>query len=108
MELSRSLDPIDPSTLHQYVLPARTNVELHGHDFDEYWWFTSGDPTVTLWTPATGERKYQLEPGDLVVLVRGMAHTLWAEHALTYFQFSSVPRPGARGGHLTVEELGIP
>jgi mannose-6-phosphate isomerase-like protein (cupin superfamily) len=104
-KLAALLDPVDPSSFHQYVLAPGRVVELHGHDFDEYWWFTSGNPSVTLWTPATGAREYQCEPGDLVVLVRGMAHTLRADHPLVYHQFSSVPRPGARQGHIPVATL---
>jgi len=98
--LAAELDPIDPATLHEYVLPAGTPVELHRHDFDEYWWFTSGEPLVTLWTERAGEHQYHLQGGDLVACLRGVAHTLHADHTLVYFQFSSVRRPGAREGHL--------
>jgi mannose-6-phosphate isomerase-like protein (cupin superfamily) len=101
--LAAALDPVDAATLHEYVLAARTPVELHRHDFDEYWWFTSGEPTVTLWTEATGEREYHLQPGDLVACVRGVAHTLRADHTLIYYQFSSIRRPGSREGHLPVD-----
>jgi hypothetical protein len=41
-------EPVDPATFHQYVLPARTPVELNSHAIDEYWWFTSGTPLITL------------------------------------------------------------
>ena len=99
--LAALLDPIDPATLHQYTLPPRSPVELHYHEVDEYWWFTSGSPIVTLWSRASGLREYQLAPGDLVACLRGVAHTLWADHTLVYFQFSSVPRPNARRNHLT-------
>jgi mannose-6-phosphate isomerase-like protein (cupin superfamily) len=102
-QLAAALDPIDPASLHEYVLPAGTPVELHYHDFDEYWWFTEGEPVVTLWTEDSGAREYQLGPGDLVACLRGVAHTLRAEHRLTYRQFSSVRRPGAREGHVPVE-----
>jgi mannose-6-phosphate isomerase-like protein (cupin superfamily) len=100
-ELAQQLDPVDAATFHQYVLGPRSPVELHYHQVDEYWWFTEGNPVVTLWTPQSGLRDYQLEPGDLVACRRGVAHTLWADHMLVYQQFSSVPRPGAHGGHLT-------
>ena len=103
--LAELLDPVDAATFHEYVLPAGTPVELHGHDFDEYWWFTSGEPVVTLWTPGAGESEHRLGPGDLVALVRGMAHTLRADHDLVYFQFAGVRRPGAREGHLPLERL---
>jgi quercetin dioxygenase-like cupin family protein len=96
------LDPVDPATLHEYVLPPHTPVELHWHDFDEYWWFTKGDPVVTLWTESCGARQHQLHSGDLVACLRGVAHTLYADHTVVYHQFSSVRRPGAREGHLPV------
>lgn len=100
--LATVLDPVDPATLHEYVLAAETPVELHRHDFDEYWWFTTGEPLVTLWTESAGTRQYQLHPGDLVACPRGIAHTLQADHPLVYYQFSSVRRPDAREGHLPV------
>src|SRR6185437_582203 len=106
--LAALLDPIDPATLHEYVLPAGASVELHRHDFDEYWWFTSGEPLITLWTEGAGKRHYQLHAGDLVACLRGVAHTLHADHPLVYHQFSSVTRPGARTGHLPVEESTHP
>ncbi|MBI3922331.1 MAG: hypothetical protein HY318_13000 [Armatimonadetes bacterium] len=99
-ELAEVLDPVDPSTMHEYVLTANTYVALHCHDIDEYWWFTSGEPVVTLWTQASGAKEHQLHPGDMVACVRGVGHTLRADHDLVYFQFCSVPRPGAREGHL--------
>lgn len=100
-ELAALLDPVDAATFHEYRLPASTPVELHRHGIDEYWWFTSGRPVITLWTESCGTRRYQLEPGDMVACLRGVAHTLHANEELVYFQFSSVPRPGAHGGHLT-------
>ncbi len=103
--LAALLDPINPATLHEYVLRTGRDVELHCHDYDEYWWFTGGSPIVTLWTKATGAREYKLQPGDLVACVRGVAHTLRADHDLVYHQFSSVRRPGAREGHLPIEKL---
>ncbi|MBI4531780.1 MAG: hypothetical protein HY709_09670 [Candidatus Latescibacteria bacterium] len=103
-ELGRFLDPVDPTTIHEYVLPANTPVELHYHDFDEYWLFRSGEPLITLRAPNGTIRQYQLSPGDMVACLHGVAHTLAADHDLVYFQFSSVRREGARGGHLPVGE----
>lgn len=105
--LAALLDPIDPATLHEWVLPARAEVELHRHDFDEYWWFTSGEPRVALWTESSGMRQYRVQAGDLVACLRGVAHTLQADHALRYYQFSSMRRPGAREGHLPVGQSGV-
>lgn len=98
--LAEWLNPVDPTTFHEYRLPAKTEVELHYHDFDEYWWFVSGQPTVTLRAPSGVTRKFNLEPGDLVACVRGVEHTLWADHELVYYQFGSVRTGSEREGHL--------
>ncbi len=100
-KLKESLNPIDPATMHEYRLPANTDVELHYHDFDEYWLFTSGHPTVTLRNPNGVAKTLTLGPGDMVACVRGVEHTLHADHELVYFQFSSVRTGGEREGHLT-------
>lgn len=94
------LDPVDMASMHEYVLPANTPVELHYHDFDEYWLFTEGRPRVTLRLPDGTTGVYDLKPGDLVTTLRGVEHTLTADHELTYFQFSSVKSSEAREGHL--------
>ena len=106
-EIAQFLDPVEPATFHQYVLAACTAVQLHRHDYDEYWWFTRGTPIVTLWMEAGGLHEYQLQPGDLVACPRGVAHTLRADHELEYFQFSSIHRSGVREGHLTEGVPGI-
>jgi mannose-6-phosphate isomerase-like protein (cupin superfamily) len=95
------LNPVDPGSFHEYRLPAHTEVELHFHDYDEYWLFTAGHPVVTLRAPSGVTREYDLEPGDMVACVRGVEHTLRADHELVYFQFSSVLRGDERPGHLT-------
>lgn len=99
-ELSNVLDEIDVPSLHEFVLPANTKVELHYHDFDEYWLFTEGTPTITLRSRDGKTGVYVLGPGDLVATAKGVEHTLAADHVLKYFQFSSKKRPGARSGHL--------
>lgn len=100
-ELRAVLNPVDPGTFHEYRLPANSDVELHFHDFDEYWLFTAGHPTVTLRSPTGVTREYRLEPGDMVACVRGIEHTLWADHELVYIQYSSVLQGSERPGHLT-------
>lgn len=100
-ELAALLDPVNAASFHEYRLPANTPVELHRHENDEYWWFTSGTPVVTLWSEAAGLTEYQLQPGDLVACLRGVAHTLRADHELVYFQFTGEFRPGVTGAHLT-------
>ena len=100
-ELAEVLDEVDISSIHEYVLPANTPVELHYHQFDEYWLFTEGSPTVTLRLPDGTTDVYKLRPGDLVVAPRGVEHTLAADHTVKYFQFSSKIRPGVNKGHLT-------
>jgi mannose-6-phosphate isomerase-like protein (cupin superfamily) len=100
-KLAELLNPIDPATLHEYRLPANADVELHYHDVDEYWLFTSGRPAVTLRSASGVKKEFTLEPGDMVACVRSVEHTLRADHELVYFQFSSVPQGGERSGHLT-------
>jgi mannose-6-phosphate isomerase-like protein (cupin superfamily) len=98
--LADLLNPVDPRTFHQYRLPANTNVELHMHDFDEYWWFVEGRPTITLRSANGVTRQFELGPGDLVACVRGVEHTLRADHELVYYQYSSVLIGDERPGHL--------
>jgi mannose-6-phosphate isomerase-like protein (cupin superfamily) len=99
--LSDLLDPVDIASMHEYVLPAHTPVELHYHDMDEYWLFVEGHPTVTLRLPDGTTGVYHLAPGDMVATLRGVEHTLHADHTLRYIQFTGQRRPDARGGHLT-------
>jgi mannose-6-phosphate isomerase-like protein (cupin superfamily) len=100
-QLAELLNPVDPKTFHQYRLPANADVELHFHDFDEYWWFVSGHPRVTLRSPSGNTQVFELGPGDMVACVRGVEHTLWADHELVYYQYSSVQEGSERAGHLT-------
>ena len=99
-ELASLLNPVDPATFHVYHLPPKSDVALHYHDEDEYWSFIEGRPTVTLRTPAGVMKRFELEPGDMVANLRGMEHTLWADHELVYFQYSSVLTGDERPGHL--------
>ena len=55
---------------------------------------------MTLRLPTGMTKTVQLEPGDMVACVRGVEHTLWADHELVYFQFCSVLEGGERRGHL--------
>ena len=98
--LAELLNPVNSESFHEYRLPPNSDVELHYHDYDEYWLFTEGTPKVTLRLPTGITQIVQLEPGDMVACVRGVEHTLWADHELVYFQFSSVLDGGERRGHL--------
>lgn len=99
--LADALDPVDIATIHVFRLAANSEVELHYHDFDEYWLFMSGTPTVTLRSAEGETRTYHLGPGDIVACAKGIEHTLWADHDLVYFQMRSRIASTARGGHLT-------
>lgn len=98
--LGKLLNPVDPSTFHVYRLPANSDVELHFHDYDEYWSFIAGHPKVTLRSPDGVTRHFDLGPGDMVACVRGVEHTLLADHEVVYYQYSSVRSGGERDGHL--------
>jgi mannose-6-phosphate isomerase-like protein (cupin superfamily) len=98
--LAELLNPVNSESFHEYRLPPNSDVELHYHDYDEYWLFTAGTPKVTLRLPTGITKIVQLEAGDMVACVRGVEHTLWADHELVYFQFSSVLEGDERRGHL--------
>ncbi len=98
--LGELLNPVNSESFHEYRLPANSDVELHYHDYDEYWLFTAGNPKVTLRLPTGITKTVQLAPGDMVACVRGVEHTLWADHELVYFQFCSVLEGSERRGHL--------
>ncbi len=98
--LGELLNPVNSESFHEYRLPPNSDVELHYHDYDEYWLFTAGTPKVTLRLPTGIAKMVQLEPGDMVACVRGVEHTLWADHELVYFQFCSVLEGAERRGHL--------
>ena len=104
--LAELLDPIDSATLHVYRLKADSDVELHYHDIDEHWMFISGTPRITLRTPGGVMQEFVLEPGDTVACVRGMEHTLWADHELVYHQYMGVATGSERPGHLIRSPAG--
>ena len=49
--LGELLNPVNSESFHEYRLPPNSDVELHYHDYDEYWLFTAGTPKVTLRLP---------------------------------------------------------
>ena len=55
--LAESLNLVNSESFHKYRSPANLDVELHYHDYDEYWLFTVGNPNVTLCIP-TGITKF--------------------------------------------------
>jgi len=99
-QLAELLNPVDPKTMHEYRLEANSDIELHYHDFDEYWLFRNGRPEITLRSPNGVTKHVKLEPGDMIACVRGVEHTLKADHELVYFQFLSICDGDERGGHL--------
>lgn len=102
--LNAVLMPVNIASIHVYVLPADTNVKIHYHDFDEYWVFSKGCPTVTIRMPDGRTEDFALGPGDMVAAPAGVEHTLRSNEDLHYFQFSSHRPEGARCGHIEREE----
>ncbi len=105
-ELAQLLDLADMGSMHEYRLPANSDVELHFHDFDEYWLFHDGHPSVTLSLPDGSTHTYDLGPGYLVATLRVVAHTLQADHMVSYYQWNGTIRDTARQGHLVREAIG--
>lgn len=101
--LAALLNPVDPAGMHVYKLAPGTDVALHYHDFDEYWAFIEGRPHVTLRAPNGVEKAFDLGPGDVVACLRGIEHTLIADHVLVYYQYTSVTDGHERTGHLVRE-----
>ena len=95
-ELAALLNPVDPATFHIFRLPADTDVELHYHDFDEYWWFVEGRPRVTLRAPGGSAASSIWGRVTWWLCARGVEHTLWADHELVYHQYCSVRSGGER------------
>ena len=58
-------------------------------------------PSCDAADPIRDPKDFDLGPEDLVACVRGMEHTLWADHELVYHQYSSIPKEGEGGAHLT-------
>ena len=71
---------------------------------DEYWAFIEGQPVVDLKAPSGATKRFCLGPGDMVACVRGIEHTLRANHELVYYQYSSVRTGGERSGHLVRDD----
>ena len=99
-ELTRTLDPVDVETLHQFVVTPDKPTELHYHDFDEYWFFTEGRTVVTLLLPDGTKKEYGIGPGDLVVTPRGVEHGHIPHETVKGIEFISKKRPNAKPGHL--------
>ena len=59
--LAELLNPVNSESFHEYRLPANSDVELHYHDYDEYWLFTAGNPKVTLRLPTGITKTIHLE-----------------------------------------------
>ena len=99
-ELSAVLDPPDIAGIQWFrILPDRP-TEMHYHDFDEYWLFTSGETVVTLRAEDGTVRKFEVSGGTLIVTPRGVEHGHTPRTEMEGYQWCSVLRPGARKGHL--------
>ena len=54
--------------------------------------------------PTRCERRFDLAPGDLVACVRGIEHTLLADHEVIYYQYFSLLTGSERGGHFVRDD----
>ena len=81
-----------------------TPLELHYHDFDEYWFIVNGHTEGE-----TDGKTWQLKPGDLIATARGYEHGMpnVGEH-LTGVAFEPALGPNQRKGHLHRHEHGDP
>jgi mannose-6-phosphate isomerase-like protein (cupin superfamily) len=70
--------------------------DRHYHDCDEYWLIFEGRALVSV-----GDRRYTVEPGDIVCTETGVEHDIVAVAGrLSGFWFEGRTPPGGRIGHL--------
>lgn len=99
-EVARILDPVDPASYHLCSLPAENATDLHFHDHDEYWAWVEGRTVVSIRLPDGRMGRYEVGPGWLVYCVRGVEHGHAPLDDWACFEWHSLPRKGARQGHL--------
>ena len=81
-----------------------TPLEIHYHDFDEYWFILSGHSEGF-----TDGDAYSLKPGDLVATRTGYEHGIpQPSEKMTGVAFEPQLHAGQRRGHLHREEHGDP
>jgi mannose-6-phosphate isomerase-like protein (cupin superfamily) len=81
-----------------------TPLEVHYHDFDEYWFIVHGHTQGQ-----TDGTTYQLKAGDLVATARGYEHGMPTPgEAITGVAFEPALGPDQRKGHLHRDEHGDP
>lgn len=81
-----------------------TPLEVHYHDFDEYWFIVSGHSEGE-----TDGQVYQFGPGDLIATASGYEHGMpKVGELVTGVAFEPALRPDQRKGHLHRAEHGAP
>ena len=99
-EIARLLDPIEPSSYHYWDLKRENATELHYHDCDEYWAWAKGRTLIRIRLPDGRTGEFEAGPGTTVYCVRGVEHGHTPIEDWACFEWRSVPREGARDGHL--------
>ena len=97
------LDPVAAGSYHFWALSAEKATELHYHDNDEYWAWAKGRSRLTIRLPDGRSEDFEIGPGWLVYCVRGVEHGHQPLEDWACFEWTSVPREGARPGHLVRE-----
>ncbi|MBU2663623.1 hypothetical protein KOI35_08905 [Actinoplanes bogorensis] len=81
-----------------------TPLEMHYHDFDEYWFIIHGHTEAF-----TDGDRHELVPGDLIATARGYEHGMPKPgEAITGVAFEPELTAGQRKGHLHRDEHGDP
>lgn len=99
-EVRALLDRVDTGSFHCWMLPKEKPTELHYHDRDEYWAWVKGSSLVTIRLPDGRRSEFEVGPGWIVYCVRGVEHGHRPIEDWGCFEWTSVPRTGARAGHL--------
>jgi mannose-6-phosphate isomerase-like protein (cupin superfamily) len=102
-EIQRRLDPVDAGSYGCWVLSKEKATELHYHDCDEYWAWVGGRSVVTIRLPDGQRGEFEVGPGWIVYCARGVEHGHRPLDDWVCYEWRSVRRAGARGGHLRRE-----
>ena len=106
-KLAALLDEVNIASIHAFEIPPDRPTELHYHNFDEYWYFSAGNTTVTLRLPEGTSQSFAIGAGDLIATPTGVEHGHVPANTLQGLEWASRIPPGTRPGHLH-RDLGEP
>jgi len=98
--IAAMLDPVNKDAIHYYDKDKTVMPELHYHKCDEYWMWTKGRTRLTLRLPDGRSDTFEIGPGWVAYLVRGLEHRHEPLEDWACYEFQSEYREGCSGIHL--------